>query len=129
MPVISKKPLHVLFIGNSQTSVYNVPEMIKVMSESAPVEVPRIKIGTALIGGSSLKKSWEAGEAPDTPRGMIAAGKWDYVVIQEIYCNPRGEELFIEEFETYAALFDKAIRKVGAKTILFATASCDKSLP
>jgi hypothetical protein len=48
---------------------------------------------------------------------MIAAGKWDYVVIQEIY---NGKP---PEFEDYATKFDDEIRRAGAKTILLATAS------
>jgi hypothetical protein len=90
--------------------------MIKGMSESVPADFPRIEIGLKLVGGASLKKLWELGEGPGTPRAMIATGKWDYFVIQKIY---HVDKL---EFETYAAMFDEAIRIAEAKTILFATA-------
>ena len=120
----------ILLIGNSQLGVYDgitgnriydLSRMIKDMSESAPSDFPRIEISQILIDGASLKKHWEMGEGSGTPRAMIATGKWDYVVIQEIYY---AEKL---EFETYATLFDDAIRKNGAKTILFATAGVTKS--
>ena len=120
----------VLFIGNSQLEVsdgitginiYDLPGMIKNMSESAPADFPRIETGKEEVNGASLKMIWELGEGPGTPRATIATGKWDYVVIQEIYY---AEKL---EFETYATLFDDAIRKTGAKTILFATAGVTKS--
>ena len=78
-------PLKVLFIGNSQMQCYDLPQMIKIMSESAPAASPRIAIGRALMGGKGLKGFWEAGEAQGSPRGMIRAEKWDYVVIQEIF--------------------------------------------
>ena len=98
---------------------YDLPRMVKIMSESSPADHrgKGIKIGGAVVGGATLKKHWEAGEGKGTPRTMISTGKWDYVVIQEIYCAGK------REFEKYAALMDKVIRKAGAKTILFATAN------
>jgi hypothetical protein len=110
-------PLKVLLIGNSQMQCYDLPQMMKVMSESAPAGNPRIEIGRALFGGKGLKGLWEAGEGQRTPLAMIAAGKWDYVVIQEIF---NGEQ---PEFEHYATKFDDEIRRAGAKTVLLATAS------
>ena len=41
--------LKVLFIGNSQMQCYDLPQMIKVMSESAPAGSPRIAVGRALL--------------------------------------------------------------------------------
>ena len=108
--------LKALFIGNSQMQCYDLPQMIQIMSESAPAGVPRIAVGRALLGGKGLKGFWEA-EGPRSPRAMIAADKWDYVVIQEIYCPKEAE------FQNYAARFDEEIKKAGSKTILFATAS------
>ncbi len=110
-------PLKVLFIGNSQMQCYDLPQMIKIMSESAPAASPRIAIGRALIGGKGLKGFWEAGEAQGSPRGMIREEKWDYVVIQEIF-NAKEQE-----FQDYATRFDNEITDAGSTTILFATAN------
>jgi hypothetical protein len=134
--LIGRSQTKVLFIGNSQLEVsdgitsnqiYDLPGMIKSMSESAPADYPRIETGKEKIDGASLKIIWELGEGLGTPRAAIVARKWDYVVIQEIYYADKTE------FETYASLFDEAIRKTGAKTILFATAgvtnSYDSSFP
>jgi hypothetical protein len=124
-----KSQTKVLFLGNSQLGVYDgitgkqiydLPGMLKDMSESAPADFPRIEIGLKLVGGASLKKLWEMGEGPGTPRAMIATGKWDYVVIQEICSIDK------KGFETYATMFVEAIRKAGAKTILLATAGVTK---
>ena len=109
--------MKVLLIGNSQMQSYDLPRMLKIMSESAPLSHPRLDIGQFLKGGATLKTHWESGEAPGAPRSMIASDKWDWVVIQEIF---RVEK---EEFEKYAGLFDGLIRRSGAKTLLFATAS------
>jgi hypothetical protein len=127
--VLSQNQVNVLFIGNSQLGVYDgttgtriwdLPGIIKKLSESAPASFPRVAPVIQLVGGASLKKFWEMGEDPGTARYMIKSGKWDYVVIQEIF---NAEE---KEFEKYADLFDEAIRKAGAKTVLFATASVTK---
>jgi hypothetical protein len=109
--------MKVLFIGNSQMQCYDLPAMIESMAASAPADSPRIEAGKVLIGGGTLKKYWDAGEATGTPRALIASDRWDYVVVQEIYnANAR-------DFEDYAARFDEAIRKAGSKPILFATAN------
>jgi len=118
--VSAQPPLKVLFIGNSQMQCYDLPQMIQVMSESAPAGSPRIAVGRALFGGRDLKGQWEAGEGQGSPRATIAADKWDYVVIQEIFNAKEGP------FQDYATRFDDAIRKAGSKTILFATASVTK---
>ena len=109
--------MRVLFIGNSQMAHYALPWMIKLLCESAPANGPRIDVGRVEVGGATLKKHWEAGEAPGSARAMIAAEKWDAVVIQEIF---NANE---PEFQDYATRFDDAIRKAGSKTILFATAN------
>ncbi len=112
----AQPPLKVLFIGNSQMQCYDLPQMIKVMSESAPAGSPRIAVGRALMGGKGLKGFWEA-EGPSSPRAMIGADKWDCAVIQEIF-NAKERE-----FQDYAARFENEIKKAGSKMILLATAS------
>ena len=50
----AQTPLKVLFIGNSQMQCYDLPQMIKIMSESAPADRPRIAIGRALMSRPKL---------------------------------------------------------------------------
>lgn len=109
--------LRVLFIGNSHMDECQLPWMVRFMSQSAPADCPRIKIGYILQGGWGLKNHWEAGDGPKTARGRIAAGHWDYVVIQA------RTDVALPELETYVPLYDEAIRKAGAKTILFVPSS------
>ncbi len=117
--------VRVIIIGNSQTGVYdktsgkgiyNLAGMLNDMSESAPSGHPALEVTLKSVGGASLKKHWDMGDAQGTPRNMIISGRWDFVIIQEIF-NAKQQE-----FETYASLFNDLIRKSGAKTILFATA-------
>ncbi|MCX5661052.1 MAG: SGNH/GDSL hydrolase family protein, partial [Planctomycetota bacterium] len=115
--VPARPTMKVLMIGNSQMMVYDLPQMMSVMSAAAPADHPKLEIGRYTAGGMTLKRHWDLGEGKGTPRGMIAAEKWDYVVIQEIFnADPA-------EFAQYAAKFDEFIRKHGAKTLLFATAN------
>ncbi len=109
--------MKVLLIGNSQMQSYDLPQMLELMSKSAPADHPRLEIGRGLVGGKGLKGYWDLGEVPGSPRALIVADQWDYVVIQEIFCAGKPE------FEEYAELFDDLIRKRHAKTILFATAN------
>ena len=69
-----------------------------------------------MVGGATLKRHWE-NSAKGSARELLSAEKWDYVVIQELYNATR------EPFEEYAIKFDEEIKKVGAKTVLFATAN------
>jgi hypothetical protein len=112
--------LRVLYLGNSQMEQNQLPMMIKLLSQSAPPDCPRIDFGQVLLGGYGLKKYWEAGEGPKSPRGKIASAKWDYVVFQPSVVDTS------EILETYGMLFYEAIKKTGAKTILFATAGQSK---
>ena len=75
------------------------------------------------MDGASLKKHWDAGVGPESTRGKIVGGKWDYVVVQEIFCADEAE------FRRYARKFHKLIESVGAQTVLFSTASIISAYP
>lgn len=74
------KPLRVLFIGNSYTSVNDLPGMLEALSAKAkgvrPVETDR-----SLRGGWTLQRHME--DDKSTAQAKIKAGTWDYVVLQE----------------------------------------------
>ena len=115
--------LRVLFVGNSQMYTCDLPRMVQELAESAPAGHPRIEVGRGILGGRGLQGYWEAGDATNLPRGRIAAGGWDYVVLQEAY------DIWDEPFEEYAAKFEGLITRSGARTILFATASISSLHP
>ncbi len=54
---------------------------------------------------------------------MIASGKWDYVVLQDIY--------YVEAaaFQPYARQFHTLIKESGSNTVLFGTASILSDYP
>lgn len=116
-------PIKVLFIGNSQIFYNDLPKLLEALAESAPADRPRIKADQLVAGGASLERHWNRGDGEKTAREKIAAEKWDYVIIQEIYYGKP------DSFNQYARLFDELIRRQGAKTILFSTASINKDYP
>jgi hypothetical protein len=117
------QPLRVLFVGNSQVYFNDLPRIVEVLAESAPEDRPRVQADRAVVGGASLESHWNRGTGQGTARAMIAEGKWDYVVLQDIfYTKPEG-------FTKYARLFHELIRQSGAKTVLFSTAGISTEYP
>ena len=118
----AKTPLKVLLVGNSQCPTIVSNKLIENLAASDKGGRP-IQIGGCVRGGASLKSHWEAGTGTGTARDMIANGKWDYVVLQDIY--------FVDEagFQPYARKFHALIKEVGACTLLFGTASILSDYP
>lgn len=110
----------VLLIGNSQMGCYQLPEMLNNMSCSADASHPSFDIDTCIAGGMTLKKFWEKEDTENNPRKMIVAGKYDYVVIQEIYSAAKSD------FSEYAGKFAGLVKESKAEPVLLATASISK---
>lgn len=116
------KPLKVLLVGNSQCPNIVNNHLLENLAASDKGARPIAIVG-CVKGGASLKSHWEAGTGPGTAREMIAAGGWDFVVLQDIY--------FVEEaaFQPYARLFHQLVKESGAQTVLFGTASILSDYP
>lgn len=67
---------NILFIGNSYTGLYDVPDMVQIFSDSADHQ---IVVDTYLEFGSSL---YEISQNIDI-RAKINSNKWDYIVLQD----------------------------------------------
>jgi len=109
-------------IGNSYTYFNNLPRMFEQMALS---DKPARRVSCEMIaeGGATLQNHWEAGKA----QKAIERGGLDFVVLQEqstlgitylVQGLPRITES--PKYSTYARRFDAAIRKAGARTVLFA---------
>jgi len=114
--------LRVLFVGNSQVNcVRDIPEMLEEMSRSTNnPKVPLLLCDEVVVGGVGLEGYWQNGLAQQ----RIAAGGWDYVVFNDIVYSFGVTST--AKFNAYGEKFAEAIRKVGAKTLIFATADVDK---
>jgi hypothetical protein len=109
----ARKSADVLFIGSSYTYYFEMPSIIAAMSRSAtsPREL-RTKMVAA--GGATLEDHWDAGDA----KRAIHERKWDYVVLQEQSTRPFEDK---HRMHDYVRRFDQEIKRIGAKTVLFAT--------
>src|ERR1043166_6791316 len=76
------KEVRVLFIGNSYTYVNDLPKMIAALARAG--KQPPLVYERETPGGCTLEKHWKDGKAAR----KIAAGKWDYVVLQEHSLRP-----------------------------------------
>lgn len=105
------KTMRILFIGNSYTSVNDLPRMLIAM-----MATKGIKLETRSItpGGFTLEKHWNGQEA----RKAIADGPWDYVVIQEQSQMPA---VYPAATLKYAALLAEAIRQAGSQPVFYLT--------
>jgi hypothetical protein len=108
----SRTPLKVLFIGNSYTSVNDLPAMIAGLAEAAGGR--KIEVDRHLVGGCTLEKHVKHQKAID----KIRAAKWDVVVLQEQSLYP---VVCRQSMHEYARLLDAEVKKQGAKTIFYLT--------
>ena len=109
--ITPKSTLKVLFIGNSFTFYKNMPLIVKRIADAkgTPMDVKFIA-----KPGMSLKDNWDHHNA----LLEIKKEKWDYVVLQGSSREPYKNK---GEYYTYARLFDREIKKAGAKTVLYMT--------
>jgi hypothetical protein len=103
--------VNALFIGNSFTARNKVPETI---AQLAAARGHTLQHRLISAGGASLRNHWNAG----TALKAIETGKYDTVVLQEQSTLPVKNATRMHE---NVRLFDEAIKKAGAKTVLYLT--------
>jgi hypothetical protein len=110
--VSGEKPLKVLFIGNSYTSVNDLPGVLAGMADAAG----GLKIATdqETPGGCTLEKHIEDGSAAK----KISAQKWDVVVLQEQSLMPVGNPQLMHQS---ASKLHEHIKAGGARTLFYLT--------
>jgi len=117
------RPLRVLFVGNSQVYYNDLPRMVELLAASAPADRPRVTADRAVAGGASLESHWNKGDGKGTARARVAEGKWDFVVLQDIYTAQP------DSFEKHARLFTALVRQHRGRVVLLATASVSNRYP
>jgi hypothetical protein len=85
-------PLKVLFVGNSYTSVNDLPSMAAGLAEAAGGR--KIDVDRHLVGGCTLEKHVKDQKAID----KIRAEKWDVVVLQEQSLRPVIDRQSMHEY-------------------------------
>jgi hypothetical protein len=108
-----KRVLKVLFIGSSHTLREDIPGLVTKLAESASADKPRIIAGDFVRMGTTINTFWDAGDSPDTARGVIKAEPWDAVVFETFY-NMKYDDLL-----KYGTLFTDLIRNSKASPVLY----------
>jgi hypothetical protein len=99
----------VLFVGNSLTTVNDVPAIV---GRLAAASNQRFSYRTVAFDGYSLEDHWNRGDA----RRAIADGGWSIVVLQQgPSARPESRALLRE----YVKRFDTEARRVSARTALY----------
>lgn len=106
------KTLKILFIGNSMTFYWAIPESLQTMLETGVRDL-RIEPTRSLHGGKWLKYHYEETDAVE----LIKDGNFDYVVLQPHSKQAREND---PEMLEYAAKFAEIIRESGANPLFYA---------
>jgi Surface adhesin CshA repetitive domain len=109
-PVI-KTSLKVLFIGNSRTRYFNIPNQIK---QLASLETRKLEVRTVAFDGWTLESHWNSPNSAALK--AIREGGWDDVVLQELSSRPVLENA---KFVASVKNFNTEIKKIGARTVLY----------
>ncbi|MDP2629599.1 MAG: SGNH/GDSL hydrolase family protein [Candidatus Harrisonbacteria bacterium] len=113
------KPTSILFIGNSFSYYHCLPKLLTNFARASACDTP--VVDGVFRGGATLKMLWNDGRALK----KIHSKTWDYVVLQErgrLGGSIKDGVVHVgkpKEFFAYARQFDKAIKKIKAKTILY----------
>ncbi|RKQ42435.1 hypothetical protein BXY85_3045 [Roseivirga pacifica] len=106
--------LRVLFVGNSYTYFYNLPQMVATMAES---QGKAIVTRQSTVGGSHLGEHWNR-ERETRSRDLIEQGGWDYVVMNNHSMSTINTP---EDFDKYGEQFVALIKQHGAQPVFYMT--------
>lgn len=110
----------VLFVGNSFTYFWNMPQMVEAMAKDQGVN---LETSQSTVGGSSLTQHWKEEKGTKT-RKILEEEKFDYVVLQDhsmsTIDNPEG-------FTTHATKLINLVREKDAEALLSMTWAYDSN--
>jgi len=104
----------VLFIGNSYTSVNDLPAKFTAIAAAG-----RHAVYTEMIAPGGARLADHAASAQVL--GAIRSGHWNYVVLQEQSLVPAVEQARQDQMVPAARLLAAEIRHAGARPVLYAT--------
>lgn len=115
-----QKPMKVLFVGNSFTFFWNMPQLVQAMGEDQNVP---LLVRQSTASGSNLEQHWK-GKKDLKTKALIEKGDWDYVVLADHSLSTIETP---ERFEKYSTKFAELIRSVGAEPVFMITWSYDSN--
>ncbi|MFA7326449.1 MAG: hypothetical protein WC121_07295 [Candidatus Kapaibacterium sp.] len=114
-----KDSLRVLFVGNSYTSISNMPHLASLISDSTKVKLVTSK---STAGGATLSNHWN-GEKELMTKEAICTGLYDIVVIQGHSLETIENK---DDFFKYSKLLCDLVKESGARPYLYVTWSRQK---
>ena len=109
-----KAPVKILFVGNSFTYFWNMPQLVSAMAETQGVSIQTYQ---STVGGSNLEQHWK-GEKGTKTRELLEDKKWDYVVFGDHSLSTIEAP---ERFKEYGTKFAELVRSKGAEPIFYMT--------
>lgn len=109
-----KDTIRVLFVGNSYTYFWNLPQTLSAIAASQNVIIITRQ---STAGGASLKQHWNGEKSLDS-RKLIQEGHWDYVILQNHSMSALSDS---KEFVEYGQKFAKLVLEHGAKPLFYIT--------
>lgn len=104
----------VLFVGNSYTYFWNLPQLVTAMAES---QGENIYTQQSTSGGVNWKQHWDGDKELKTQE-LIKNGDWDVVVLQN---HSLSTEKNRDEFFEYGKKLISLVKESGAQPILYVT--------
>ena len=108
------EPLRVLFVGNSYTYYWNLPQAVALMAKSQGREIITKQ---STVGGSNLEQHWKGEEGSQT-RSLIELGGWDYVVFNNHSLSTIDTP---DAFFEYGKKFVDQVRTKGGEAVFYMT--------
>lgn len=115
-----KETEKVLFVGNSFTYFWNMPQMVEAMAKDQKVD---LETSQSTVGGSNLEQHWKEEKGTVTQK-MLANEDWDYVVLQDHSMSTIDHS---ERFKTYAGKLIDLIQEKNAEPLLSMTWAYDSN--
>ncbi len=109
-----KKAIRVLFVGNSFTYFFNLPQVVSSMAASQGIEIITRQ---STVGGSNLEEHWKEQKGTRT-RKLLDSLTWDYVVLNNHSTSAIDTP---DDFMEYGTKFVELVRSKGAKPIIMQT--------
>lgn len=109
-----KEALRVLFVGNSFTYFYNLPQVVTAMAET---QGGQIITRQSTVGGSNLEQHWKQERGTKTMR-LLDSTKWDFVVFNNHSTSSIDDPALFQE---YGRKFAELVKSKGAKPVFMLT--------
>jgi len=110
----------VLFVGNSFTYFWNMPQMVEAMAKDQGVN---LETSQSTVGGSTLEQHWKEEKGTQT-RKILEKEKFDYVVLQDHSMSTIDSP---ERFTDYATKLIELVKEKSAEPLLSMTWGYDSN--